>query len=156
MVPRWPGRVVVAGTAGAAAAGAGAVSWTWAARGSWSSSLRPLPERRLRRRRDGPEVRSGFAAAAGGAATGGGSGRTPPLARGRRLPRRLGAATPAAAGDAGLGSATGWRDLRLTLAPTSPSAQSAPSAEWTSTRQTTIEDGAPATGGRFWVRVQRA
>jgi len=46
--------------------------------------------------------------------------------------------------------------FRLTLAPTSPSAQSAPSAVWTSTLQTTIEDGAPPTGGRFWVSIQWA
>ena len=45
---------------------------------------------------------------------------------------------------------------RLILAPISPSAQSAPSAVWTSTLQTTIEEGAPPTGGRFWVSIQWA
>ena len=52
-----------------------------------------------------------------------------------------------------------WRAAgadRVTLAPTSPSAQSAPSSVWTSTLQTTIDDGAPGAGGRFWVSVQRA
>jgi hypothetical protein len=87
---------------------------------------------------------------AGGAATAGGSG-TAPLGR-DRLRRRLGAGAAA-------GSGTGTRavaTLRLTLAPTSPSAHSAPSAVWTSTRQTTIAEGAPLAGGRFWVSVQRA
>src|SRR5258708_759599 len=43
-----------------------------------------------------------------------------------------------------------------TLAPTSPSAHSAPPAVWTSTRQTTIAVEEPPTGARVWVRVQRA
>jgi len=42
------------------------------------------------------------------------------------------------------------------LAPTSPSAQSAPSAVWTSTRHTATAVRALPTGARFWVSVQRA
>jgi hypothetical protein len=121
------------------------------------------PDERLRRRlREGPAARSGFALDAGGAATAGGSGTAlPPLLRDRR-PRRLRVA-PAAA-EAGCSAAAGagtgrWRPataLRMTFAPISPSAHIAPSAVCTSTRQTTIEEGAPLTGGRFWVSVQRA
>src|SRR5438132_1404001 len=147
-----------AGVAGAESTdGAGAVSGTCAARGSCSSgfsrSRAPEPEgRRLRRLREGPAARSGLAVAAGGAATGGGSG-TAPLARGRRRRRRgpLEAAGCSAAGR-GRSAAT----PRFTLAPISPSAQRAPSRVCTSTRQTTIDDGAPLAGGRFWVSVHRA
>jgi hypothetical protein len=94
-----------------------------------------------------------LAVEAGGAATGGGSGDDP-LARGRRR-RRLGA--PGLAGGSAAGRALSATAMpRLTFAPISPSAQSAPSWVCTSTRHTTIEDGAPPTGGRFWVSVQRA
>lgn len=78
-----------------------------------------------------------------------------PLVRGRRR-RRRGAAAGWTAGVAATASAPPCLGSRLTLAPISPSAQSAPSAVWTSTRHTTIEEVAPATGGRFWVSVQRA
>jgi hypothetical protein len=109
--------------------------------------------RRRRRRRDAPPVFSGLAAAAGGAATGGGSGRAGAGVSARprrprlRLPDGCACSTPT-----GLPATT----LLFTFAPISPSAHSAPSVVWTSTRQTTIEDGAPPTGGRFWVSVQRA
>ena len=46
--------------------------------------------------------------------------------------------------------------LRLTVAPISPSAHSPPSTVCTSTLQTTTAEGAPPTGGRFCVSVQRA
>ena len=45
---------------------------------------------------------------------------------------------------------------RTTLAPTSPSAQTVPSAIWTSTRQTAIAVRPPPTGARFCVSVHRA
>jgi hypothetical protein len=84
-----------------------------------------------------------------------------PLPAGRRRRRRRGAPVVAEplAGVSAPRCLTGWAAdpaLRLTVAPTSPSAQSAPSALWTSTRQTTIAAVAPAAGGRFCVRVQRA
>ncbi len=140
--------------------GAGADSGAWAARGSCSSRA-PWPDGRLRRRRlEGPATRSGFAAGAGGAATAGGSGSVDPLDPRRRRRRRggpagpggVGASTPASVPCAFVRPAAS----RLTFAPTSPSAQSAPSTVWTSTRQTTMAEVAPPTGGRFWVRVQRA
>ena len=84
----------------------------------------------------------------------GGSTTAVPLARERRR-RRRGAAAAAGAPSLTSGRAAGVA-ARLTMAPTSPSAQSAPSAVWTSTRQTTIDEGAPPTGGRFCVSVQRA
>jgi hypothetical protein len=80
----------------------------------------------------------------------GGSGAVP-LTRERRRRRR---GADAAAGSASRGCP--GAAARFTLAPTSPSAQSAPSTVCTSTRQTTIEEGAPPTGGLFWVSVQRA
>src|SRR5439155_25877051 len=109
-------------------------------------------------RRRGPAAGPGLAGEAGGAAIGGGSGSAAPLARDRRPRRRLGAVTSAPAG-AGAGSTRPSRPavrFRLTLAPISPSAHRAPSVVCTSMRQTTIEEGAPPTGGRFWVSVQRA
>jgi hypothetical protein len=144
------------GVGGEPIRGGRAVSGAWAARGSCSSSLGADPDDRRRRRRlEGPVTRSGLAAEAGGAATGGGSGRFPLEPRRRRRRREDGACPPAGGATKSWGRC--WPALcRLTLAPTSPSAQSAPSAVWTSTRQTTIADGAPPTGGRFWVSVQRA
>src|SRR5207249_2233861 len=146
----------LAGVAATSGGGA-AVSGTWAARGSCSSARDADPDDRRRRRlRDGPAARSGLAAEAGGAATAGGSGSAAPLARDRRPRRRLGAVTSAAAGACSTRPCRPAVRFRLTLAPISPSAHRAPSAVCTSTRQTTIDDGAPPTGGRFWVSVQRA
>jgi hypothetical protein len=137
--------------------GPGAVSGACAARGSCSSSLGAVPDDRRRRRLlEGPLARSGLAAEAGGAATGGGSGSCAPFAPRRRRLRRDDVAGTAAAGAAASWGRCRPSDPRLTLAPTSPSAHSVPSTVWTSTRQTTIADGAPPTGGRFWVSVQRA
>ena len=106
------------------------------------------------------------AAGAGGAATAGFSAGALPLPPGRlrRLLRRgAGLEAAPAAGGAATALASGGLCLvatpvtcRLTVAPTSPSAHIAPSAVWRSTRHTTIEEEAPAAGGRFCVRVQRA
>jgi len=139
---------------GEGAAGGAAVSRVWAARGSCSSSRAGDPdERRRRLLRAGPEARSGLALAAGGAAIAGGSGTAVPLAR-ERLRRRRGVPDPAGAWSAPRCCAAAAS--RLTLAPTSPSAHSAPSVVWTSTLQTTTADGAPPRGGRFCVSVHRA
>ncbi len=80
----------------------------------------------------------------------GGSGAVPLARERRRRLRGAGACAPSWTSGRAAGAA------RLTLAPTSPSAHSAPSMVWTSTRQTTIEEGAAGTGGLFWVSVQRA
>jgi len=158
MPPRSAGVPAGAAAGREAGTGSGARSGTSAARGSCSSFCEvDPPGRRLRRRREVPAARSGLAAGAGGAAMGGGSGRTP-FALGLRLRRREGLAAGAAAA-AGAGARTLEEALaasRLTRAPISPSAQRAPSVVWTSTRQTTIDEGDPATGGRFWVRTHRA
>jgi hypothetical protein len=96
----------------------------------------------------------GSAAWGAGAACGGDpAGRRPRRRRDAGVVLE-GSAEPDRAGSGPRGRA-GWA-LRRTLAPTSPSAQSAPSAVCTSTRQTTIAVGAPPIGGRFWVSVQRA
>jgi hypothetical protein len=122
----------------------------------WGAELAP-DGRRLRLRLVAPTARSGLANEAGGAAIAGVSGKGPLTAgAGRRLPRRLRGATPGAAGTGSWRRRSLVATCRLTLAPTSPSAHRAPSAVWTSTRHTTIEVGAPPTGGRFWVSVQRA
>jgi hypothetical protein len=145
------------GDVGAEGATAGGGAWFPA--GSPEEAGVPLEGRlRLLRRVVPPAARSGFAVEAGGAAMAGVSGTGLPMAAppGRRRPRRLRGAAAVAAD----GCSWGWRSLattwRLTLAPTSPSAHRAPSMVCRSTRQTTIEVGSPATGGRFWVSVQRA
>src|SRR6266851_6942714 len=140
------------GDAGAPAAGSGGGAGLPA--GS-PCGAEPPPDGRLRRLRlVVPAARSGLAAEAGGAAITGVSGTGPLAVLGRRLPRLRRGAAPAAMGSCRRCSlATTWR---LTLAPTSPSAHRAPSAVCRSTRHTTIEFGAPPTGGRFWVSVQRA
>ena len=122
------------------------------------------PAGRRRRRRLAPPLdRSVVAGLAGTSATGSTTGAAPSapalvaalagVARRRR--RRRDVVGPGWAGSWTAGSAAGiaWR---MTLAPTSPSAHSSPSAVWTSTRQTTIAVVTGPTGGRFWVRVQRA
>jgi hypothetical protein len=104
---------------------------------------------------------------AGAGTTGASDGAAPfPPGRLRRRLRRGPAADPAGVGVEATGvalpdCAAGCRGAtppawRLTAAPTSPSAHIAPSAVWRSTRHTTIEEVAPAAGGRFWVKVQRA
>jgi hypothetical protein len=99
---------------------------------------------------------------AGGAATAGGSGMVAVPFGARRRRRRRGAPAgacpedPAAATADGISARARAPESRLTLAPTSPSAQRAPSVVWTSTRHTTTADGAAPIGGRFWVKVQRA
>jgi hypothetical protein len=73
------------------------------------------------------------------------------------LRRRLGAGTGAAAGEGGVSLRSAGVAVRLKIAaPISPSAHIAPSLVCTSTRQTAIPVRDPWTGGRFWVRVQRA
>jgi hypothetical protein len=166
------GSGVAAGAGLGGAAGAGAPSPP-------SRGWAPAAGGRRRLRRLDCEARSdGLPTAAGGGATGAGSETTPlPAGRLRRLLRLraadgwpVSAASGAFGREAAVGSGAGgaWRPAagwascrpaagwRQTLAPTSPSAHSAPSAVWTSTRHTTIDDVAPAEGGRFWVKVQRA
>jgi hypothetical protein len=153
-----------AGAGGATSdGGAGAAGWP----------SRPGAElargRRLRRRlavpifSGGPDV--AVATAVGAAWTGGGGEAAAAVAAaavaaaGRRPRRRREGGAGVGAGPGGVASAVRGRAacvLRRTLAPTSPSAHSAPSIVWTSTRQTTMAVGAPPTGGRFWVSVQRA
>ncbi|TMF43005.1 MAG: hypothetical protein E6I23_12230 [Chloroflexi bacterium] len=125
----------------------------------WPSWPDELPARgRRRRRRLAVLVFS--AAAVGATSTGGGAGSTGFAVAGDRRPRRLRDAGAAWAASAGWAGWTGWvraaGALRRTLAPTSPSAHMAPSAVWTSTLHTTMAVGAPPTGGRFCVSVQRA
>jgi hypothetical protein len=160
MTPLRPPRSAAADGAGEGGGGAGSVGGAEIPAGS-PAGADDAPEGRLRRLRlAGPAARSGLATVAGRAARAGVSG-TGPLAAGAglRLPLRRRGAVPAAAAAVAAGS-WGRRSLtaicRLTLAPTSPSAHRAPSAVWRSTRHTTIEVGAPPTGGRFWVSVQRA
>jgi hypothetical protein len=130
------------------------------------SAAGPAGERRRRLRPRWDDERSGFAAEAADAGSAGVSITGAAASEGVFCPfppaglRRLRLRAVAAAGAA---PATSWSRSgafapawRVTLAPTSPSAQSTPSAVRMSTRQTTIEVGVPATGGRFWVRVQRA
>jgi hypothetical protein len=75
----------------------------------------------------------------------------------RRLRRRLAAGTGAVAGAGAASIRSTGAVLRLKIAaPISPSAHIEPSLVCTSTRQTAIPVRAPWTGGRFWVRVQRA
>ncbi len=114
----------------------------------------PALERRLRLRLVA-DLSAG--AALGAASTGGGGGAASAAltGAGERRPRRRRGAWPEAPAGSVASERAAWA-LRRTLAPTSPSAHRAPSAVWTSTRQTTIAVGAPPTGGRFWVRVQRA
>ena len=118
----------------------------------WAGDV-PDRGRRLRRRLAVPvfsEAATLVAASTGGAgasATFGGAGD--------RRPRRLRDGGGAAGTPSAAACRAAWA-RRRTLAPTSPSAQSAPSAVWTSTRQTTMAVGAPPTGGRFWVSVHRA
>jgi len=156
-----PPRSALGAGPGAAGAGGGAGAWVGAgfpAGSPGGGAEVPLEGRRRRLRRVVPAARSGLATGAGGAAMAGVSGRGPltTAAAGRRLPRRLRGADAAAAA----GCSWAWRSLtttwRLTLAPTSPSAHKAPSTVCRSTRHTTIDVGAPPTGGRFWVSVQRA
>jgi hypothetical protein len=148
-----------AGAGGTASAGgAGTAGWP----------SRPGAElargRRLRRRlavpifSGGPDV--AVATAVGAASTGGGGEAAAAVAAaGRRPRRRREGGAGVGAGPGGVASAVRGRTacvLRRMLAPTSPSAHSAPSIVWTSTRQTTMAVCAPPTGGRFWVSVQRA
>jgi len=106
----------------------------------------PAFERLLRRRLGAPVFSSG---------AGFGATSTGLAAAGVRRPRRRRDVGAAWAISEGAAARAAWA-LRRTLAPTSPSAHNAPSAVWTSTRQTTMAVGAPPTGGRFWVSVQRA
>ncbi len=157
-----PVGAVEAGTVMGAGGGGAALT---AGAGGWPSWPDEAPARgRRRRRRLAVLVFS--AATMGATSTGGGPGSTGLAVTGDRRPRRLrdaGAAWAPSTVWAGWAGWTGWAGwgraawaLRRTLAPTSPSAHNAPSAVWTSTRQTTMAVGAPPTGGRFWVRVQRA
>src|SRR2546428_6161708 len=145
------------GGGGASDAGTGVAAWP----------SRPGAElargRRRRRRRAAPVFSAGPDVAVteslGAASTGGGAEAAAGPAAGRRPRRRRDAGAGLGAGAAGVPSVVQARAacaLRRTLAPTSPSAHSAPSAVWMSTRQTTMAVGAPPTGGRFWVSVQRA
>jgi hypothetical protein len=134
--------------------------------------LAPLeaPLGRLRRRRRlVPAARSGAGAAAatGAAGTAGVVAAAvvealepaAPSAGLRRLLRlRLGAGpgSARASTSVAVAVAAGAPERRNTLAPTSPSAQTAPSVVCTSTRHTAMPLRAPCTGGRFWVSVQRA
>jgi len=111
----------------------------------------PLLERRRRRLRV-PAGRSAWTAGWGAGGACGGCSVPVPRVRLRR--RREGAA--AAAAPASVCGGRAGAAARNTLAPTSPSAQSAPSVVCTSTRHTAIEVLAPPTGARFWVSVQRA
>src|SRR5205807_5710896 len=111
-----------AGTAGAGAAAEG------------SPLAAPCPPDDLRRlRRREPEARS---PEGGGGATAGGASGAVPARRRRRLRE-----APCVGASAVL--STVGADFLNTLAPTSPSAQSAPSAVWTSTRHTAIADCEP-------------
>jgi hypothetical protein len=151
-----PPRSVAAEGPGEAGAGGGDGSGAGAAAPAGSPGATDVPpDGRLRRRRlAGPAARSGLATEGGGATIAGVSGTGPLVcAPGRRLPRRLRGAAAAAGSWGRCSLAT---TCRLTLAPTSPSAHRVPSAVWRSTRHTTIEVGAPPTGGRFCVSVQRA
>src|ERR1700681_4378135 len=162
MTPLKPPRSVAEAVAGGAA-GAGADAVAEVPIVSPSRVGAGPAGRRLLLRLGAPPALSGLVAAAGGAASGAGSGTGLPVEVGRRLRRlRRGAAVPVVAG-APAGAVDSWTRSRSrparwrrTLAPTSPSAQSSPSAVSTSTRHTTIEFGAPPIGGRFWVSVQRA
>ena len=159
-----PFTVAVVGTIGGGGAGASAVA-TGAGGPSPFRAAVELAGLRRRRRLAVPVVRSGVAgfraaASATASTTGAGpstAGLVPALEGVALRLRRLRDVVDV--GDAA-GSllvvavvATAWR---VTLAPTSPSAHMVPSARCTSTRQTTIEVGAPPIGGRFWVSVQRA
>jgi len=125
-------------------------------------------DRRRRRRLVPLEGRSG--AEPGEATTGASTASTAlasaglfapsPAAERRRRRLRCGAGLEAAPTGTGAsvwsGAGALAADFLRTLAPTSPSAQRAPPAVCTSTRQTTIAVGSSPTGARFWVRVQRA
>ncbi len=146
----------------AAGRGAGSDAGVEVPAGSPSCDAAAPEGRRRRLLLGAPDVLSGFAAETGEAAAGGGSGSGPLAPAGRRRLRRRGDAAPAAEAEAAEAAGSWGRSRsrearwRLTLAPTSPSAQSSPSAVMTSTRHTTMEFGAAPIGGRFWVSVQRA
>jgi len=151
-----PGALAASGAGGgggASGAGAGAAGTP-----PFCPPAVPDRGRRLRRRLAVPVLSAtGFAAASTGAGATGSAGVA--VAGERRPRRRRDAGAGVGLGPAGVLSALRGRApcaFRLTLAPTSPSAHRAPSAVWTSTRQTTMAVGAPPTGGRFWVSVQRA
>jgi hypothetical protein len=166
MTPPSPPRSLAGALGGTGAAGAAWDGGAGLPAASPSRAAPVAPDGRRRRRLRGapvPATLSGLTTgAAGAAAIAGVSAGWPFAPAGRRLRRLRGAAVAPVAADpvAAGGSAARSRSLgarwRLTLAPTSPSAQSVPSAVWTSTRQTTIEVGAAPIGGRFCVSVQRA
>ena len=120
------------------------------------------PGERRRRRRLEPLARSEddagapelVDAGAGGAGAAAGSGLV--VARLRRLRRRGAGPAWVAVSEIPDVRSTAAAERLKTLAPTSPSAQIAPSAVCTSTRQTAMAVIDPCTGGRFWVRVQVA
>ena len=137
-------RAEAVGAGDASTIGAGASA---AAGGASPFGVPPPDEvrRRLRRRELDARSLEGACRAGAGAETGAGS----EAVERRRRRRREGLA---AAG----GSPAAALLERKMLAPTSPSAQSAPSAVWTSTRHTATAVRALPTGARFWVSVQRA
>jgi hypothetical protein len=147
---------------------AGGAEASVGATGAGVSPFRAADEpagRRLRLRLAPVLERSGVAAFAGATtASTSATGAAPsapdlvPAAAGvdLRLRRRREVEVAGTTGSLGAAAAPVVTALRMTLAPTSPSAQRAPSAVCTSTRQTTMAVVTFPTGGRFCVSVQRA
>ena len=145
------GGPAVAAATGSGGGGSGAELPAGA--GPLPPELEPARDLRRRRRLGVLVFSAGTAFRAASTITGAASAGGDP-AGGRRL-RRLRGAEAGTLAASGVAVRAAWA-FRRTLAPTSPSAQSAPSAVWTSTRHTTIAVGAPPTGGRVWVSVHRA